>query len=188
MQSLFIIHKILTKYCYFCSLEWHHRIIFFDPVVGVAIDYACINRTGEQEHMNVGSLYTRSPATNLSLAYLANSLDTFRQNGITDVLPLIPVDHAVCEWENLPKPTHLTGSEGASSLQAGQLGSAGAGKGENGTAKYKGGGGGGGDAASKTVFNNGQEKEGQCQATMPPANYSSIAQVSPSSKFILFFC
>lgn len=39
----------------------------------------------------------------------------------------------------------------------------------------------GGDSGSRTVFNNGQEKEGQCQATMPPpppANYSSIAQVS----------
>lgn len=121
--------------------------------------------------MNVGSLYTRSPATNLSLSYLANSLDTFRQNGITDVLPLIPVDHAVCEWENLPKPTHLAGSSGDGQLN---LGSGGVGSSGNGTAKYKG----GGEVGSKTVFNNGQEKEGQCQATMPPANFSSIAQVS----------
>lgn len=43
-----------------------------------------------------------------------------------------------------------------------------------------------GDSGSKTVFNNGQEKEGQCQATMPPpANYSSIAQVSEQQQQLL---
>lgn len=165
-------------------LGWHHHVIFFDPVVGVAVDYACINdtTTNGNSHLNIGSVYSRSPATNLTLPYLANVLDTFRLNGITDVLPLLPVDHSVCEWENLPKPTHLTASKGTDSVSVKTANTAMAGNGTsfiaNNNSNHSGE---GGDSGSRTVFNNGQEKEGQCQATMPPpppANYSSIAQVS----------